>query len=318
MKLRMHLFLPILALPAAQLVSASTVTLALANQSEISVTNPATTTVTGEFNASPGTVDGLVYTASNLIAYTVNGNGGGQVDLFNTTTHANTILDTITPPGLGFIKDITLDPLGKSVVVSAATSSGVNLERINLATHNVTGIGPAASNDIRGLTYDSAGHLFAVMNQGVAQLDPQTGQVLKSITVPNSAGSSGAQGIVFDPFTGNLFVTNDSNDLSGGSGLWEVPTSLATVNRVDTLQGGISDGLASDGKGDLFIAGGNFLDEFKIATNTLTSLDTVPGITDVAIQPSQSVVSISPEPGIPSLLGLGGLGLWIGLFRRKR
>jgi hypothetical protein len=66
-------------------------------------------------------------------------------------------------------------------------------------------------------------------------------------------------------------------------------------------------GLTADGKGNLYIAEINSLQEYNIGSGTLTMVASDPGITDVALSPSMQTQT--PEPATLTLLGTGVIGL---------
>ena len=151
----------------------------------------------------------------------------------------------------------------------------------------------------------------------VAQIDPVTGAVIRTLTIPNSTG---VIGVAFDPVSGHLFASV----LIGTRGIYEIPTDLSSATLV--VPGLVAAGLVADGNGHLFIAGGasgvDNVDEYTIATHTLTTGPSVFGINDVALAPT-SVAPPPPPPPPPSVpepatLLLLGIGLGtIGILQRR-
>lgn len=258
-------------------------------------------TVTTDANSPRG----LTFTDANNIVYTTA--AVATLADYNLQTHKTTVLN----PNLGvnaFGGYVVLDPGSGSVTFDA----GANIERYTLSTGKTTTV--AANVAGRGLAYDSKGDLFAVLGSGeLAQINPQTGAVLKSITVP-STGGAGANGLAFDPVTGELFFTDDEN--FSGRGLWEISTSLTSPTLVNNSV--FANGLVADGKGDLWIADVDNLDEFNTKMLSLTVGVADPGLFDVAVAPSSGG---GPPPTVPepvSTLMVGGGLAAIVIARRFR
>ena len=277
------------------------------NQIQVIDTTASTvSTVTTDAN----TPRGLTFTDANNIVYTTTATP--TLADYNLQTHKTTVLN----PNLGVNAVggyVVLDPGSGSVTFDA----GANIERYTLGTAKTTTV--AANVAGRGLAYDSKGDLFAVLGSDeVAQINPQTGAVLKSITVP-STGGAGANGLAFDPVTGELFFTDDGNSLAS-RGLWEISTSLASPTLVNKVVA--ANGLVADGKGDLWIADVDNLDEFNTKTLSLTVGVADPGLFDVAVAPSSSGgPPPPPPPTVPepvSTLMIGGGLAAIAIARRFR
>jgi len=211
-------------------------------------------------NANP---DSLVFSGSNILFTEV---------LQGTLAQFNPMTNTVTPIATSFSqpRDLILDPGGASVLVADFVAN--QIDRVNLTTHAVTPLFTATTTSgIDGLAYDASGNLFAVLGgEQIAQINPVTGAILNTTTTFDGH----LDGLTFDPSTGKLWVG------SGNGAIWEVPTSLTTET---SFPAGSIDGLVADGNGHLFLANfGVNVQEFTIATSTLTDLTAVPGIDDLA------------------------------------
>jgi hypothetical protein len=246
---------------------------------------------------------GLVFSGPSNIIYTTL--TPGKLEDYSLTTHTSSVLATYN--GLGGY--VVLDPGGASVTFGAG---GPGIERLNLSTHTVTTV--STFSDPRGLAYDSSGDLFAVLGASeLARINPTTGAVLASITLP-STGSAGANGLAFDPSTGELFLTDDTNGT--GRGLYEIPVNLSAATLVNS--GLLANGLTSDGQGHLWIAELNHLDEYTIATQSLMSGVANSGMFDVALAPSSGPPPPPPSAPEPASVLLVGIGLAAAGALRKR
>jgi len=133
------------------------------------------------------------------------------------------------------------------------TDANVNATRM-LAVHPTTGevtAGLAFPNIVfprSGLFHPDRGTLF-LGESDLYEIDPATGTVLRTITVPPELNFS-IEGMAVDPVTGRLWLGSDSIIL-------EVDPATGAAGRVVELQlQGIDNltGLALDGSGDLFVS----------------------------------------------------------------
>jgi DNA-binding beta-propeller fold protein YncE len=251
--------------------------------------------------------DSLIFDSVGNILYTTNGGSpANQIRSFN----PNTNQDSLITGGLAGPRDLALEPGGKTALV-ANVGAGFpnNILRVDLSNGTTSQLLGNPGGFYNGITYDNAGRLFAVLNaQFVVELNPTTGALLNSRDV-----GGGADGLTFDPLTGDLFVSNNGGFIS------EVNESLTTQKNFGSGLGTL-DGIESDGLGNIFVASfGVGIYQFNIASGTFGNFISVPGIDDIAPlvglgSPQQEAV---PEPSSLALLGLGTAAL-AGWYRRRR
>jgi sugar lactone lactonase YvrE len=237
--------------------------------------NFGTGVVTTIFN-TPAKPDGIIVTPQGNIVYTMN--AGGLVEMFNPVTGVNTVLGS----GLGGLRDLVMDPSGTSFLI-AAYSPGKIL-RMNLtAPYTVTTLASKLKT-VNGLAYDANGDLFAVADMNtVVQLDPVKGTTLKTLVLEPHYKSNGGDGMVYDSYTGQLWISHIGTE---GNGLIEVPTNLSGTQLFQTGKILQPDGIASDGKGNLFISlAYNDIYEYNILTDTITKDVKVKGVDTAVLIP---------------------------------
>ena len=143
---------------------------------------------------------------------------------------------------------------------------------------------------VDGLAYDANGDLFArVHDNTIAQIDPVSGKILKTLVLEPHVGLDGGDGLVFDPFTGQLWSATIGYGTNPGpiaNGLVEIPTDLSGFTAFQTGKISVPDGLVSDGKGNLYIGQGlAHVVQYNIPTNTITKSVKAPGVDEVALIP---------------------------------
>jgi sugar lactone lactonase YvrE len=257
-----------------------------------------TNTVTPVTTGTPA--DSLLFDPSGRIIYSAVFNG--SVQRFDPQTNTTSTLAS----GFKVPLDLALEPGGGSVLVSDRTANTIT--RINLTTLATSTL--ATGHDYEGIIYDSSGRLFASVHDvnQIWQLDPVTGAKLNSS--PTITGAS-LDGLTFDRFTGDLFVSGFNNFI------YQVPTSLASVTAIAGIPN--ADGLTSDGAGNIFVVSNdNRLFQFNIGTGTVTPLTPVPGVDGVAPLSGLGAPPAIPEPSTLTLLALGTLGVTASVWRRKR
>jgi DNA-binding beta-propeller fold protein YncE len=256
---------------------------------QLDLVNFTTGMVTNLLNIG-GRPDALVVNAKGQILYTVT--SLGTLEMFDPLTSQHTVLANF---GKAAPRDLLIEPSGDTVLVSLYGSG--KLARYNVNTGAVT-VFPAKriGSTMDGLVYDPAGNLFAVVSRNLlCQLDPSTGTILQTVTLEPHNKTNGGDGIVYDPFTKNLWITHDG---TLGNGLIEVPLTPTNPPRLGTpiwLQTGnirVPDGIISDSTGNLYIGEGlQFLTQYNIASNVIVKRVKVKGI-DSAVFVPQQVMSL--------------------------
>jgi DNA-binding beta-propeller fold protein YncE len=252
--------------------------------------------------------DSLIFDSAGNILYTTNGGSpANEIRSFNPTTK----VDSLVLGGLAGPRDLALEPGLKAVLV-ANIGAGFpnNILRVTLPAGPASTLPANPGGFYNGITYDNSGRLFAVINaQFLAELNPATGALLNFRNV-----GSGADGLTFDPVTGDLFVSNNGGFIS------EVDEGLTTQKNFGNGLGTL-DGIESNGMGSIFVASYAVgIYEFDIGKGTFGNFISVPGID--AIAPVVGLGSAGepvPEPSSLALVGLGTVGLvgW-GWLRRRR
>jgi len=268
------------------------------------------------FNTQGG-ADSLIFRDPNNIIYTAFDNG--QIRNYNLITNLDTVLNTSGAIGLQGPRDIVLEPGGNTVLFSDDKLGQIS--RLNLATGAVT---PFKTGVIpEGLIYDKTGALFAALGPNtVNRLDPTNGNTLQTIALP--AGVQ-VDGLTYDDANNFLYVSNgnangDPNSVSGGPGLFRIPTTLAPGSAVPLALGQFRspDGIVYNGAGHIFVAtreltpppGFNIYD-FNIATGISTRNTNVPGLDDLA--PLVGPGSPGPGPSVPLPAAVWG-GAFLGVL----
>ena len=151
--------------------------------------------------------------------------------------------------------DLALVPGGNSVLATSDDTGKIYEVNLNDPGQTPATFGSGQYTD--GIAFDSSGRLFAVSSDSaIVELDPTNFTVMAT-----SGPMLGLDGLAFDPFTGNLFVSSHAvNSVSGRQGFYEVslqPGSFlhATLITSSAFPTTFSpDGLESDGEGNLYLA----------------------------------------------------------------
>lgn len=210
----------------------------------------------------------LIYTMTNI----------GLLCMFDPVTGINTVLAS----GLSYPRDLVFDPGTENTLLIALYARG-QIARFNMITGTVTLL-TTKLGTADGLAYDPAGELFVVANHNkVCQIDPVLGTVLKCIVLEPHYKVNGGDGITYDSYTGQLWVSHVG---TLGNGLIELSTDLTTMTWFQSGHILVPDGIVSDGSGNLFIGAGlHNVVEYNIPTDSITKSVLVKGVDDVALVP---------------------------------
>jgi len=270
----------------------------------------------GLVNWPAGTVQTLLTTSGKPDSLVLNANGqiiysmpsAGQVWLFDPSTGSNTML----AGGLKYPRDMVIEPGGQTMLIGFYSPGGI--VRYNFATGAVTTLSKKLGN-VDGLAYDANGDLFAVDGHNqVCQIDPVAGTVLKCIVLEPHHGVNGGDGMVYDSYTGQLWVSHDGQI---GNGLIEIPTDLSSFTLYQTGHILVPDGLASDGQGNLYIGAGlRSIVQYNIPTDTIVKSVKAHGVDGCVLIPgtyastktppspsynASALVQVEGSPKAPSL-----------------
>lgn len=257
-----------------------------------------TTTNTVSLLTTPsiGGLDSLIFDPQGNIVY--NSFGNSLVGRYNVTTQVNT---SVTGSFVG-PADMALEPGGSTLLISNAASTTIS--RVDLGTSSAIGVLPVGARP-DGLAYDNAGHLFAVLGLNeVAQIDPTTGAVLKTVSTP-----SAPDGMTFDTATGKLYVSSDDG------GFYTLPTDLSSAS-FTSVPGKVFDGIASEGNSLYFVVRNTGGLLYDLGTNSIVETSpTIASADDIA-----PVAGLgSPQVPEPASIGVIGIGLaMLGAVRRRR
>ena len=211
----------------------------------------------------------LIYSAPNA----------GIVNLYDPTTGQNTTLVS----GLKYARDLAIEPGGQTMLI-ALYSSG-SIVRYNFATGQTTVLAKKLGT-CDGIAYDPYGNLYAVANHNtIVQIDPVTGKILNTLVLEPHHGINGGDGMVYDSYTGSLWVTHDGTT---GYGLVQIPVTAAGFSGFTyyPLPGvHAPDGIKSDGLGNLYIGAIWTVVVYNIPTNTVTRNIVVKGADGVSLVP---------------------------------
>jgi hypothetical protein len=143
----------------------------------------------------------------------------------------------------------------------------------------------------------------------VAQLDPVTGAVIKTISVPNQPDA-----LTFNATTGKLYVSSD------GGGFYTVDPGLTSASFTSISGDPVFDGMATSGNLLYFVVRGKNGVQYDLNTGQITETSPfISGADDITLVagPRSDPADPVPEPGTNIvLLRMGLLGL-IRIIRQK-
>lgn len=223
--------------------------------------------------------DDLVLNSQGQLIYSVGGTLG-DIHLFDPVTGSDTVLVS----GLKYARDLTIEPGGASMLISLYVQG--EIVRFNFVTGTTTVLFKKKGT-VDGTAYDASGNLFAVANHNtVVQIDPVTGAVLKTLVLEPHVGVNGGDGMTYDSYTGQLWISHDGKLATGPEGgLIEIPTDLSGFTSYQTGKINDPDGIKSDGKGNLYIGAIWTAIEYNIPTDTVVKSVNVKGADGVALVP---------------------------------
>ncbi len=266
-------------------------------------------TVTSVYTTA-GSPDSLLINSQGQLIYDLSSDG--ILAIYDPATQTNTILTNSlkgkSPRDMVFDVPTACNPNANASTMLVAEYSIGQIVRYDFTTGTITKLGaqlgsPGNGFSVDGLAYDAQGELFAIADHNtVVQLDPCTGDVLKTLVLEPHDKVNGGDGMVFDPYSGQLWISHDGTD--SANGLIEVPTDLSSFLLFQVGQISVPDGIVSDGKGNLYIGAGlQKLMAYNIPTDTLAqpqaSALVVPGIDSLALIPgtaTSTALSSSPNP----------------------
>ncbi|HZR56027.1 MAG TPA: hypothetical protein VFA74_04070 [Terriglobales bacterium] len=260
----------------------------------LDLVNLATGTVSSIYTAA-GKPDSVLLTSQGQLIYDLSPQG--ILASYDPSSQTNTILATglKSPRDMVFDVPTACNPNANANTVLVSEYSIGQIIRYNLITHTFVKLGAQLGSktngfSVDGLAYDPAGHLFAIVSHNtVVQLNPCTGAVLKTLVLEPHYRVNGGDGMVYDTYSGQLWISHDGTD--NAKGLIEVPTDLSSFSLFQVGKIPVPDGIVSDGKGNLYIGAGlQRLMGYNIPSDTL-------------LQPSASSLKV---PGIDSLVLIPG------------
>jgi sugar lactone lactonase YvrE len=223
--------------------------------------------------------DSLIVDSLGRILYTTGGSNG-TISIFDPSTGTNSVIVS----GLAYPRDLIFDPGQTSVLVSNFGHG--EIDRVSLSTGTRVALTKGLKT-VDGLAYDPEGRLFAVINQHtqVAQIDPNTGVILKRLTVTTPLiHYYGLDGLTYDSYTGQLWATDVG---TGANCLVEIPTDLSGFTLFQVGNFVTPDGIISDGLGNLYVGVNlSHVYEYNITGNKITKNVRVQSVDDVALVPS--------------------------------
>jgi len=217
--------------------------------------------------------DAVIFGSYEQIIYALAGTG--QIHIFNPYTKADTTLVT----GLSSPVNIVLEPGCKSILVS---DTGVNkIFRVILSTGALTTF--YSGDKIEGLVYDSNGDLFANDDVLNATVEFNSAGAIIGQT-PSGSPLTTPDGLTYDAQTNALYASSNTGQI-----IYKISLDLTTVTVISFPVAPVLTGIVSDGAGNLYVVGVNgatsTIFKYAVPTATQTTLNTVPGLNDIALVP---------------------------------
>jgi hypothetical protein len=233
-----------------------------------------------------GKLDSLILNSQGQMIYSAS--NAGQVWLYDPTTGANTLL----AGGLYNPRDLAIEPGGATMLI--ANYGRGQILRYNFSSGTVTILAKKLVT-VDGIAYDPHGDLFAVVGRHqVCQIDPLAGTLLKCIVLEPKYRVNGGDGMVYDSYSGQLWVTHVGTQ---GNGLIEIPTDLSTQTWFQTGKIPVPDGIVSDGQGNLFIGAAlQSIVEYNIPTDTIVKTVKAKGVDDLVLVPGTFASVTDQQP----------------------
>jgi len=262
--------------------SSSAQELYIANESQSKLqllnfnTTPPQLTTLYNIGAKP---DDLILNSLGQLIYSVP--ALGVVNLYDPFAGTNTTLVS----GMSRARDLQITPDGQSLLIALYPLG--QIVRFNFATGTTTVLAKKLGN-VNGIAYDPYGNLYAVAKYNtIVQLDPVTGAVLNTLVLEPHHGINGADGLVYDSYTGSLWGAHAGTT---GIGVVQIPVTAAGLGSSSSLYvfnttGAAPDGIKSDGKGNLYIGAIFTVLVYNIPTNTITHRVVTKGADGVSLVP---------------------------------
>jgi hypothetical protein len=266
-------------------------------------------TMTTVYTAA-GKPDSILINSKKQLIYDLSPQG--ILALYDPATQTDTVLLTNlkSPRDLLFDVPTACNPNANANTMLVAEYGIGQIIRYDFTTGTSVNLGKqlgsaASSFSVDGLSYDAQGNLFAVASHNtVVQLDPCTGDVLKTLVLEPHYKVDGGDGMVYDPYSGQLWISHDGSN--NANGLIEVPTDLSSFSLFQSGEIPVPDGIVSDGKGNLYIGAGLLrLMVYNIPSDTLAASSPnsmlVPGIDSLALiagTSTSTALSASPNPSV--------------------
>jgi len=266
-------------------------------------------TITTVYTAA-GRPDSILVNSRGQLIYDLSPQG--VLALYDPAAQTNTVLlsNLKGPRDLLFDVPTTCNPNANADTMLVALYGSGQIIRYDFTSGTFSNLGPqlgskATGFSVDGLAYDAEGNLFAVANHNtVVQMDPCTGDILKTLVLEPHYKIDGGDGMVYDPYSGQLWISHDGSN--NANGLIEVPTDLSSFSLFQSGQIPVPDGIISDGKGNLYIGAGlQRLMVYNIPTDTLAHPSSqsllVPGIDSLALipgTPTSTSLTTFPNPSV--------------------